>query len=146
MKCRISNNSNMTRFFIPKRSSDALGTNYEHYEIEHEEQQYDKIYQQILLELDPYPSANKIRHRKVGEKYNSNVDPECDEVEDEDATDQLDYWEYKEQPIKLKQIEDIDSTEVMEINYQAPLIITQQCIPYMLSKGYGRIINIKLSC
>ena len=42
----------------------------------------------------------------------------------------------------LKQIGDIDSTEVMEINYQAPLAITQQCIPYMLSKGYGRIINI----
>lgn len=42
----------------------------------------------------------------------------------------------------LKQIEDIDSTEVMEINYQAPLAITQQCIPYMLFKGYGRIINI----
>jgi 3-oxoacyl-[acyl-carrier protein] reductase len=42
----------------------------------------------------------------------------------------------------LKQIENIDSTEVMEINYQAPLAITQQCIPYMLSKGYGRIINI----
>lgn len=133
-KCRISNNSNMTRFFIPKRSSDASGTNYEHYEIEHEEQQYDKIYQQILLESDPYPSANKIRHRKVGEKYNSNVDPECDEVEDEDATDQLDYWEYKEHPMKLKQIEDIRIAKNNEDNDPRNLCYKKGIFEYEIEK------------
>jgi NAD(P)-dependent dehydrogenase (short-subunit alcohol dehydrogenase family) len=39
-------------------------------------------------------------------------------------------------------IEDINSMEVMRINYLAPLSIVQQCLPYMISKGYGRIINI----
>lgn len=42
----------------------------------------------------------------------------------------------------LKLIEEINDREVMQVNYQAPLSIVQQCIPYMLTKGYGRIINI----
>lgn len=41
-----------------------------------------------------------------------------------------------------KGIEEISNTEVMLVNYQAPLIIIQQCLPYMVSKGYGRIVNI----
>jgi len=39
-------------------------------------------------------------------------------------------------------IKDVNSTEVMRVNYLAPLSIVQQCLPYMVSKGYGRIINI----
>ena len=42
----------------------------------------------------------------------------------------------------LKLIEDINDREVMQVNYQAPLSIIQQCIPYMVANGYGRIINI----
>jgi NAD(P)-dependent dehydrogenase (short-subunit alcohol dehydrogenase family) len=42
----------------------------------------------------------------------------------------------------LKDIEQINDREVMQVNYQAPLSIVQQCIPYMVTKGYGRIINI----
>jgi 3-oxoacyl-[acyl-carrier protein] reductase len=42
----------------------------------------------------------------------------------------------------LKLVEEIDDREVMQVNYQAPLSIIQQCIPYMLTKGYGRVINI----
>jgi len=42
----------------------------------------------------------------------------------------------------LKKIDDIFDTEVMTINYQAPLSIIQQCLPYMLLHKYGRIINI----
>ena len=42
----------------------------------------------------------------------------------------------------LKLVEEIADREVMQVNYQAPLSIIQQCIPYMLTKGYGRVINI----
>jgi NAD(P)-dependent dehydrogenase (short-subunit alcohol dehydrogenase family) len=42
----------------------------------------------------------------------------------------------------LKYIEEIDNNKVMQINYQSPLSIIQQCLPYMLNKSYGRIINI----
>lgn len=42
----------------------------------------------------------------------------------------------------LKNVEQINDREVMQVNYQAPLSIVQQCIPYMVAKGYGRIINI----
>lgn len=42
----------------------------------------------------------------------------------------------------LKTIEQINDREVMQVNYQAPLSIVQQCIPHMVAKGYGRIINI----
>jgi len=42
----------------------------------------------------------------------------------------------------LKYIEEIDDNKVMQVNYQSPLSIIQQCLPYMLNKSYGRIINI----
>ncbi len=42
----------------------------------------------------------------------------------------------------LKLIEEINDREVMQVNYHAPLSIIQQCIPYMLANGYGRIVNI----
>jgi 3-oxoacyl-[acyl-carrier protein] reductase len=42
----------------------------------------------------------------------------------------------------LKYIEEIDDNKVMQVNYQSPLSIIQQCLPYMLNKGYGRILNI----
>jgi len=42
----------------------------------------------------------------------------------------------------LKNIEEVNDREVMQVNYQAPLSIVQQCVPYMITKGYGRIINI----
>ena len=42
----------------------------------------------------------------------------------------------------LKYIEEIDNNKVMQVNYQSPLSIIQQCLPYMLNKSYGRIINI----
>jgi 3-oxoacyl-[acyl-carrier protein] reductase len=42
----------------------------------------------------------------------------------------------------LKTIEQINDREVMQVNYQAPLSIVQQCIPYMVAKGYGRVLNI----
>lgn len=42
----------------------------------------------------------------------------------------------------LKNILDISDDEVMRVNYKAPLQIIQQCLPYMISKEYGRIINI----
>lgn len=34
------------------------------------------------------------------------------------------------------------SKDVMQINYFAPLQIIQQCLPYMIKCGYGRIVNI----
>lgn len=42
----------------------------------------------------------------------------------------------------LRQINEINDKEVMQVNYQSPLSIIQQCIPHMLSNGYGRIVNI----
>lgn len=42
----------------------------------------------------------------------------------------------------LRAIENICDNEVMQVNYNSALQIVQQCIPYMLSAGYGRIINI----
>lgn len=42
----------------------------------------------------------------------------------------------------LKNILDINDTEVLQVNYLSPLSIVQQCIPYMLEQKYGRIINI----
>ena len=42
----------------------------------------------------------------------------------------------------LKSILDINNDEIMRINYTSPLEIIQQCLPYMVSKQYGRIINI----
>lgn len=34
------------------------------------------------------------------------------------------------------------SEDVMKINYYSPLEIIKQCLPYMVNKNYGRIINI----
>ncbi len=42
----------------------------------------------------------------------------------------------------LKSIVDISDDDVMQVNYNAALQIVQQCLPYMISKGYGRIVNI----
>jgi 3-oxoacyl-[acyl-carrier protein] reductase len=42
----------------------------------------------------------------------------------------------------LKSISDITDSMVWKINYEAAFSIVQQCLPYMASKGYGRIINI----
>ncbi len=43
-------------------------------------------------------------------------------------------------PIKF--LDSISSDEVMWVNYYSPLEIIQQCIPYMINKQYGRIVNI----
>ena len=43
-------------------------------------------------------------------------------------------------PIKF--IDNIFDNEVMRINYQSPMEIIQQCAPYMIKNGYGRIVNI----
>lgn len=42
----------------------------------------------------------------------------------------------------LKQLTDITEDEVMQINYTAPLKIVQQCLPYMITNKFGRILNI----
>jgi 3-oxoacyl-[acyl-carrier protein] reductase len=42
----------------------------------------------------------------------------------------------------LKAIPNICDNEIMQVNYNSALQIVQQCIPYMLLSGYGRIINI----
>ncbi len=42
----------------------------------------------------------------------------------------------------IKPLSDISDNNVMIVNYLAPLQIIQQCIPYMIDKRYGRIINI----
>jgi NAD(P)-dependent dehydrogenase (short-subunit alcohol dehydrogenase family) len=42
----------------------------------------------------------------------------------------------------LKKFCEISSTEVMRVNYLSPLEIIQQCIPHMVERRFGRIINI----
>lgn len=42
----------------------------------------------------------------------------------------------------LKDIVDVSDLEVMTVNYLSPLRIIQQCLPYMKSQLYGRIVNI----
>lgn len=42
----------------------------------------------------------------------------------------------------LKSIIDIDSLDVLQVNYLSPLKILQQCLPFMVQQKYGRIINI----
>ncbi len=42
----------------------------------------------------------------------------------------------------IKRLDSIVDNTVMQVNYLAPLQIVQQCLPYMVSKQYGRIINI----
>jgi 3-oxoacyl-[acyl-carrier protein] reductase len=42
----------------------------------------------------------------------------------------------------LKPFLEISDYETMRVNYFAPLEIIQQCLPHMISNGYGRILNI----
>lgn len=42
----------------------------------------------------------------------------------------------------LKSVLDVTDSTVMTINYLSPLKIIQQCLPHMVQKQYGRIINI----
>jgi len=42
----------------------------------------------------------------------------------------------------LKTIQEISDEEVMRVNYFSPFEIIQQCLPYMVSQKFGRIINI----
>lgn len=42
----------------------------------------------------------------------------------------------------LKPLSNITDEEVMKVNYFSPLQIIQQCLPYMTSNKFGRIINI----
>jgi 3-oxoacyl-[acyl-carrier protein] reductase len=42
----------------------------------------------------------------------------------------------------LASIQDMDQEAVMKVNYYSPLQIIQQCLPHMISKNFGRIVNI----
>jgi len=42
----------------------------------------------------------------------------------------------------LKSIYDINDNDIWKVNYEAALSVIQQCLPYMIEKQYGRIINI----
>ena len=42
----------------------------------------------------------------------------------------------------IKHLNSISDDQVMRVNYYSPLEIIQQCIPYMVEKQYGRIVNI----
>ena len=42
----------------------------------------------------------------------------------------------------IKYLDTITDDKVMRVNYYSPLEIVQQCIPYMMRKQYGRIVNI----
>ncbi len=42
----------------------------------------------------------------------------------------------------LSDVMNTSDEEVMRVNYTSPLEIIQQCLPYMIEQGYGRIINI----
>lgn len=42
----------------------------------------------------------------------------------------------------LYSLSEINEDMVMQVNYISPLKIIQQCLPYMVSKKYGRIVNI----
>lgn len=42
----------------------------------------------------------------------------------------------------IKPITDISDEEVMRVNYTSHLEIVQQCLPYMIGQGWGRIVNI----
>lgn len=42
----------------------------------------------------------------------------------------------------LLSIEDVSDISIMTVNYFSPLSIVQQCLPYMVRMGYGRIVNI----
>ncbi len=42
----------------------------------------------------------------------------------------------------LKNITEINDDEVMKVNFLSPMQIIKECLPYMVSQKYGRIINI----
>jgi 3-oxoacyl-[acyl-carrier protein] reductase len=42
----------------------------------------------------------------------------------------------------LNYVIEMDQEIVMRVNYYSPLKIIQQCLPYMIDKGFGRIVNI----
>jgi NAD(P)-dependent dehydrogenase (short-subunit alcohol dehydrogenase family) len=42
----------------------------------------------------------------------------------------------------IKGVLDISDRDVMRVNYEAPLEIIQQCLPYMIKNNFGRIINL----
>ncbi len=42
----------------------------------------------------------------------------------------------------LRDIPNVTDEEVMRVNYLSPLEIVQQCLPHMLERGFGRIVNI----
>lgn len=42
----------------------------------------------------------------------------------------------------LSELANLQEQTTMQVNYFAPLSIIQQCLPYMISQNYGRIINI----
>lgn len=42
----------------------------------------------------------------------------------------------------LKEVTNINDSNVMQINFLSPLKIIQECLPYMVEQKYGRIINI----
>ena len=42
----------------------------------------------------------------------------------------------------VKSIDEISNEVVMRVNYFSPLEIIQQCLPYMVSQKFGRVVNI----
>lgn len=42
----------------------------------------------------------------------------------------------------IKSITEISDEEVMRVNYTSHLEIIQQCLPFMVKQGFGRIVNI----
>ncbi len=42
----------------------------------------------------------------------------------------------------IKPITEISDEEVMRVNYTSHLEIVQQCLPFMVKQGFGRIVNI----
>lgn len=42
----------------------------------------------------------------------------------------------------IKSITEISNEEVMRVNYTSHLEIIQQCLPFMVKQGFGRIVNI----
>lgn len=42
----------------------------------------------------------------------------------------------------IKPITEISDDEVMRVNYTSHLEIIQQCLPFMVKQGYGRIVNV----
>jgi len=42
----------------------------------------------------------------------------------------------------IKSITEISSEDVMRVNYTSHLEIIQQCLPFMIKQGFGRVVNI----